>query len=116
MKQFINKEADLELIEVFPGIVGHIVHTESCTIADFHIKAGTKLPFHHHPHEQTSTVLEGEFEFTIGGEVRRCTPGDVAHMKRDLPHAGIALTDCRILDVFHPVREDYLLLATKTTE
>lgn len=116
MQTYLNKQKDLELIEVFPGILGHIVHTEGCTIADFRIAAGTKLPEHSHHHEQTSTILEGEFLFTIGGEKRHCTPGDVALMLSTVPHSGVALTDCRILDVFHPVREDYRALATKSEE
>ncbi|OAV45941.1 cupin domain-containing protein [Lewinella sp. 4G2] len=107
---YVNKDQDLPLVEVFPGILGHIIHTEACTIADFHIKAGTRLPLHHHPHEQTSTILEGKFEFTVDGVTRKCYAGDVAIMASTVPHEGVALTDCRILDVFHPVREDYRAL------
>ena len=104
---FLNKAHDLPAQEVFPGIQGKLVHTEHCTIADFRIAVGTRLPEHHHPHEQTSTVLEGQFEFTVGGETRTCGPGDVAVIPGGVPHSGVALTDCRIIDVFAPVREDY---------
>ncbi|NJC28483.1 cupin domain-containing protein [Neolewinella antarctica] len=113
MSTFIDKNKDLKLIEVFPGITGHLVHTEACTIGDFYLKAGTELPVHQHPHEQTSTILEGDFEFTVDGTKRICRAGDVAVMGSNVPHSGIALTDCRIIDVFHPVREDYRALATK---
>ena len=107
---FLNKQTDLPLIEVFPGIRGHIVHTEACTIGDFTIKAGTRLPQHAHHHEQTSTILSGTFIFTIDGNERTCQAGDVALMASHVPHSGIAVTDCRIIDVFHPVREDYKAL------
>ena len=116
MATYLNKTRDLELIEVFPGILGHIIHTEACTIADFMIQAGTRLPLHDHHHEQTSTVLAGEFEFTIGGEVSKCVAGDVAIMRGHVPHSGIAITDCRIIDVFHPVREDYRALTHKANK
>lgn len=107
MKYYLSKERDLPLQEVFPGITGHLVHTEHSTIADFRIAAGTELPLHHHHHEQTSTVLEGRFLFEIDGEERECAAGDVAVIPGNMPHRGRALTDCRIIDVFSPVREDY---------
>lgn len=107
MSNYVSKDKDLELIEIFPGILGHFIHTESCTIADLRIKAGTELPAHSHPHEQTSTILEGEFQFFVDGEERHCITGDVAIIERNIEHSGVAITDCRILDVFHPVREDY---------
>ncbi len=107
MSYYLNKEKDVPLQEVFPGIKGHLVHTEHCTIADFWITAGTELPLHHHPHEQTSTVLEGEFRFEVDGEERLCFAGDMAVIPSNVPHRGTAITDCRIIDVFSPVREDY---------
>ncbi|MEL7161420.1 MAG: cupin domain-containing protein [Bacteroidota bacterium] len=107
MSYFVNKENDLPAQEVWPGIVGHLIHTERSTIADFRIAAGTVLPEHAHPHEQTSTVLEGRFRFVVGGEERICVAGEVAVIPGNVPHSGEALTDCRIVDVFAPVREDY---------
>ena len=107
MKYYLEKEKDIPLQEVFPGIKGYLVHTEHCTIADFRLREGTELPLHQHPHEQTSTVLEGRFLFEVDGEERECTAGHVAVIPGNVPHRGKALTDCRIIDVFSPVREDY---------
>lgn len=107
MSYFVNKEQDLPLQEVFPGILGRLVHTKLTTVADFNIAEGTVLPTHHHPHEQTSTVLSGEFLFVVGEEERLLRAGDVAVIPSNVPHSGKALTDCRIIDVFSPVREDY---------
>ncbi|MFK8164676.1 MAG: cupin domain-containing protein [Lewinella sp.] len=107
MTYFVNKEQDLPVQEVFPGILGRLVHTELTTIADFSIAAGTELPTHHHPHEQTSTILSGEFLFVVGTEERLLKAGDIAVIPGNVPHSGKALTDCRIIDVFAPVREDY---------
>lgn len=107
MSYFINKATDLPLQEVFPGITGHLIHTELSTIADFRIAAGTALPEHSHPHEQTSTILEGRFLFTVGGETKELGPGEVAVIPGNVAHSGTALTDCRIMDIFSPVREDY---------
>lgn len=116
MSYFVNKKTDLPLVEVWPGILGRLIHTELSTIADFRIAAGTVLPEHQHLHEQTSTVLEGRFRFTVGGETRELGPGEVAVIPGKIPHSGEALTDCRIMDVFAPVREDYRTLGGSITD
>jgi quercetin dioxygenase-like cupin family protein len=52
-------------------------------------------------------MIEGEFEFTVAGEKHIMKPGKVFVLPTNIPHGGRALTPCRIIDVFHPVREDY---------
>lgn len=94
-------------IEPVPGFHGHMVHTESMTLAEWAVDAGAAIPDHAHPEEQVARILEGEFELTIAGEQRALGPGDVAIIPSGVPHAGRALTACRIIDVWHPPREDY---------
>lgn len=57
---------------------------------------------------QISQVLEGESEFTINGIIKICRQGDIAIMKSNVANSGKAITDCKILDVFKPVRVDYM--------
>jgi len=52
-------------------------------------------------------MIEGEFELTIAGETRRLGPASVAIIPSNAPHSGRAVTDCRIIDAFYPIREDY---------
>ncbi|MEM6524533.1 MAG: cupin domain-containing protein [Bacteroidota bacterium] len=96
----------LEAKEVMPGFKGRFVHSEAMTHAYWNIKAGAELPEHHHIQEQVANILEGEFEFTANGETRICKAGDVVVLKSNVPHSGRAITDCKILDVFSPRRED----------
>jgi quercetin dioxygenase-like cupin family protein len=98
---------DIDSRELVPGFHVRFVHSENMTFAYWTVDEGAELPHHSHPHEQVATMLEGEFELTIDGESRVVRPGDVAVIPSDVPHSGRALTACRILDVFHPVREDY---------
>lgn len=93
--------------EIVPGFHARFVHSDNLTLAYWRIEAGAALPAHSHPHEQVTNLLEGEFELVVDGTSHRLTPGQVFVIPGDLPHAGKALTDCRILDVFHPAREDY---------
>lgn len=93
--------------EIAKGFLARFVHTESFTLSFVDVKAGAILPEHAHIHEQTSQVIEGEFEMTIGGKTTLLTPGSVVVIPSKVPHSGRALTDCKIQDVFCPVREDY---------
>ena len=98
---------DIEERELVPGFRVRFVHSEQMTFADWAIEAGASLPEHAHPHEQVANILEGRFELTVGGETWILEPGTIGVVPPNVPHSDRALTDCRILDVFCPVREDY---------
>jgi quercetin dioxygenase-like cupin family protein len=98
---------DIQEREMVPGFRARFVHTEKMTVAFWNIDAGAALPEHSHANEQVFTILEGEFELTIGGETRVNTPGAVATIAPNVPHAGRAVTDCRVIDIFSPPRDDY---------
>ena len=103
---FINLDP-IEAKEIVPGYRAVFVHSDNMTLAYWTIEAGADLPEHSHPHEQVANVLEGTFELTIAGETRHLNPGAVAVTPSNAVHAGTAITDCRILDVFHSIREEY---------
>ena len=93
--------------EIFPNWFGQMIHGEHMTVSYFRAKAGSILPRHSHPHEQISSVLEGQLELTIGEEARICKAGDVAVIPSNVPHQARAVTDVYVIDVFSPVREEY---------
>ena len=97
----------IEERELIPGFHARMIHTDRLTMAHFRVVAGAELPEHQHPQEQITTVLAGKFSMTVAGETRVCTPGMAVVIPPDTPHSGRALEDCRLVDVFHPVREDY---------
>jgi quercetin dioxygenase-like cupin family protein len=90
-----------------PGFHARMVHTDNLTMSHWDVEQNATLPEHQHPHEQVSVVLEGEFELTVDGESRVLRPGSLATIPSNSMHGGRALTPCRILDIFYPVREDY---------
>ncbi len=97
----------LPVTTVIPGFHGRFAHSSRMTFALWEIDEGALLPVHSHPHEQVAHVLEGRFEVTIEGVPQVLAAGMVGVILPDQVHSGRALTACRILDVFAPVREDY---------
>jgi quercetin dioxygenase-like cupin family protein len=93
--------------ETAPGFSARFIHAASMTLAYFDIKAGSGSPEHAHVHEQVSQVLEGTFQLTVAGEPIVLQPGTVVVIPSNVPHSGLALTDCQLLDIFTPVREDF---------
>ena len=93
--------------EMLPGFSAKFVHSANVTVSYWTVKAGASLPEHAHPHEQISNVLEGDFEMVIDGEPRILKAQTVAVIPSNAKHSGRALTDCKIIDVFYPAREDY---------
>jgi len=98
---------DLAPFEITRGFTARMIHTDNMTIAFVDVEAGAELPEHAHIHEQVTNLLEGEFEFVLGDQTMLLTPGLTVVIPSNVPHSGRALTACRILDVFQPVREDF---------
>lgn len=92
---------------VAPGFYARFIHSETMTFALWDIDAGAILPEHSHPHEQVTQMLSGEFELTLDGIAHHLGAGRVLIIPSHVTHSGRALTACKILDIFSPVREDY---------
>ncbi|MGN6163627.1 MAG: cupin domain-containing protein [Flavisolibacter sp.] len=93
--------------EVIKGYTARSIHTGTMTFLYWTVEAGAVMPVHSHVHEQVANVLKGKFELTVAGETKILEPGIVAVIPPNVPHGGRAITDCELLDVFHPEREDY---------
>ena len=102
-----HRLADIDEVEPVPGYRLRTVHTDHMTVAYWDVDAGAAMPEHSHPHEQVATLLEGEFEFTLDGETRLLRPGTVVAVPPGAVHGGRALTPCRIVDAFHPSRDEW---------
>ena len=99
--------SDIETREIAPGFFSKLIHTATNTINFIEVKAGCSLGRHQHVHEQCSFVTEGEFELTVNGEPQLLTAGMFALIPSNAWHSGKAITDCKLIDVFSPVRDDY---------
>jgi quercetin dioxygenase-like cupin family protein len=98
---------DITPKDLAPGLTGYYAHGTSMTLGLVEIKAGSNLPLHHHVHEQITYILEGQLDMMIGGEPCSLTAGMYHVITSNVPHSAVAVTDCKVIDVFNPVREDY---------
>jgi unsaturated pyranuronate lyase len=93
--------------ELSTGLKGYYAHGDNMTFGYVEILKGSGIAMHRHIHEQITYIIEGELEMTIGGEVFLLSAGMYHIIPSDTPHSAIAKTNCKLIDVFNPVREDY---------
>jgi unsaturated pyranuronate lyase len=94
--------------EVAPGVVRRYLTGSRVTVARFTIARGAIVPVHAHDHEQVSSVLRGTLRFTVGGRELVLRAGDVLDIPSRVEHGVEALEETDVLDVFSPVRQDWL--------
>ncbi|MCX6318134.1 MAG: cupin domain-containing protein [Bacteroidetes bacterium] len=98
---------DLPPKALAPGLTGYYTHGNSMTLGLVEIEAGSVLPLHQHIQEQITYILEGQLDMQIGDQSISLTAGMVYVIPSNMPHSARAITHCKVIDAFHPVREDY---------
>jgi len=81
------------------GVQAWISQADDHQVVFFEIAPGQAVPPHSHG-EQWGIVVEGEMELTIGGETRRCGPGDSYHIPAGVEHSAKFLSHFRAIDIF----------------
>jgi quercetin dioxygenase-like cupin family protein len=91
------------------GIERQLVVGQNLMICRFRFAPLLVTPEHTHPHEQMSMVISGRVRFFVEGEERIASPGDVLHFPPNCLHGATMMDEEVVLiDVFTPVREDFL--------
>lgn len=85
-----------------------LVHGARTLMAEFRLEQGAVLPRHKHPHEQTGYLVTGRIDLTIGDKTYDVAPGDSWCIPGDVEHHAVAHEQSVAIEVFSPVREDYL--------
>jgi len=101
------KISEISPLHLMEGIAGKYVHGQQMTFGLVEITEGTIMPQHQHKHEQITYVLEGQLNMVIDGTLCVLTAGNYYVITSNTMHGAHAITACKLIDVFCPVREAY---------
>jgi quercetin dioxygenase-like cupin family protein len=104
----LHRWNEIEREELSPGVARQMLHSDRMTVARIYLKKGAIVPRHHHENEQVSFVLEGRLRFEFDSEQVVVAAGEAMQIDSGRPHRVEALEDSLALDLFQPVREDWL--------
>jgi len=105
---FTHSDSD-GYVDALPGIRRKTLSYGAETLmTEFRLEAGAALPVHAHPQEQTGYLVAGRLRLTVGDETREVGPGDSWSIPGAVPHGAVALEDTVAVEVFSPIRRDYL--------
>jgi quercetin dioxygenase-like cupin family protein len=85
-----------------------LVYEEKTLMCEFRLEKGNQLPLHNHPYEQTGYLISGRLKFRIGDEWHDTSPGDSWCITENIFHEVIVEEDSLLIEVFSPIRPDYL--------
>ena len=104
----VHRWDEIALDKITEMISQKIVAGEREMLAQIYLKRGALVPMHSHESEQMTYILQGALRVVVGGEEMTVREGEVLHVPPWIPHQAEALEDTFELDVFSPVRQDWL--------
>ena len=104
----LHRWDEIALDKITEMLSQKIVTGEREMIAQTYLKRGTLVPIHSHDSEQMTYVLQGALRFVVDGEEFIVREGEVLHVPAQAAHQAEALEDTFELDVFSPVRADWV--------
>jgi quercetin dioxygenase-like cupin family protein len=91
-----------------PTLVRQVIHGEHITGARRQLRKGCSVGEHSHPNEQISMIEQGALKFVINGQEKVVKAGEVVRIPPHAPHSAEALEDSVAVDLFSPIREDWI--------
>ena len=91
------------------GVVRRILaYNDGLMCVENKFEKGAVGSLHSHPHTQITYIASGVFEFTIDGETRIVRQGDTLLKEDGVVHGCTCLEAGILLDIFNPMREDFV--------
>ena len=95
---------------VEPGVKSKIMgYDDRIMLVHVIFEKGGFGSIHKHHHSQVSYVSSGVFDITIDGETQKLEEGDSFYVPPNTPHGAFCLEAGELIDVFSPMREDFML-------
>ena len=106
--RYLHVERDLVGLNLEPGLILRPVFGRNMTLSFVYMEPNSLAPVHQHPQEQIGTVIDGSYEFELGGDKKVVRKGDVYVVPPNVPHRAVTHEEgCLVLDVFSPPREAF---------
>ena len=99
---------DMEKEAMSEVISRRIIAGEKAMVAQVFLAKGAVVPEHSHESEQITYILEGALKFQIEAKEIVVRKGEVLSIPSNVPHRAVALEDTLDLDIFSPIRVDWL--------
>ena len=104
----LHRWDEIALEKVTEMMSQKIITGEREMLAQIYLKRGALIPMHSHESEQMTYILQGALRFLVGNEEVIVREGEVLHIPANVTHQAEALEDTFELDVFSPIRTDWL--------
>ena len=104
----LHRWDEIALEKVTEVISRKIVTGEREMLSQIYLKRGALVPMHKHESEQLTYVMQGALRFLVGGEEAIVREGEVRGLFAWIEHQVEALDDTLTLDIFSPIRHDWL--------
>jgi quercetin dioxygenase-like cupin family protein len=98
----------VEKEQLNPVCARQVIHAETLTVARLYLSKGCRVPTHSHHNEQISMIEKGALKFVLDGKDVVVKAGEVLQIPPHVPHSAEALEDSIAVDLFSPVREDWI--------
>jgi len=103
-----SRWSDIPSEQLNPATARRYLTGDRVTVARFELKRGGVVARHSHENEQVSCVLSGLLKFTLNGQEIFVGSGEVLQIPSWLEHEVEVLEDTVVIDVFSPVRQDWI--------
>jgi quercetin dioxygenase-like cupin family protein len=95
--------------QILPGVfMKPLTYGDNSLLCEFQLKQGSIIPAHQHPQEQTGYLISGRLRFSSAESDFTAEPGSSWNFKGGLLHGAEVLEDTVAIEIFSPVRQDYL--------
>ncbi|MBR5545597.1 MAG: cupin domain-containing protein [Clostridia bacterium] len=109
MSSSVVYNRDIPLTDLGGGVSRKVLaHNDQLMIVEVRFEKGGVGSMHTHPHLQSTYVQSGRFVFTIDGVEHEVAQGDTIAFASDVPHGTVCLEAGVLVDIFNPMREDFL--------
>ena len=103
-----HRWADVPREQLNPQLARQVIHGAKMTVARLYLSKNAVVPRHSHANEQITLLQEGRLRFVFDDGEAAVEAGEIMQIPPDSPHSVVALEDSVALDLFAPVREDWI--------